>query len=80
MISTRSRTTSTNYKNQFKPEYEPQVYRLNAATLDSFIETSNLSSKQAALLNRASNSEILLTNLIFFTTFMISATYGATTG
>lgn len=52
-----------NYKNQFKPaEYEPQVYRLNAAILDSFIETSNLSSKQAALLNRASNSEILLTN------------------
>ena len=51
-----------NYKNQFQPKHNPQVYRLNAAILEDFIETTKLSSKQAALINRAINSEILLTN------------------
>lgn len=51
-----------NYKNQFQPKHDLQVYRLNAAIIEDFIETTKLSSKQAALLNRAINSEILLTN------------------
>jgi CRISPR-associated endonuclease/helicase Cas3 len=50
------------YKTQFNPKYDPQIYRLNAALLEDFIETNQLPSKQAGLLNRADNSEILLTN------------------
>ncbi len=50
------------YKTQFHPKYDPQIYRLNAALLEDFIETNQLPSKQAGLLNRADNSEILLTN------------------
>ncbi|MBW4651194.1 MAG: type I-D CRISPR-associated helicase Cas3' [Kastovskya adunca ATA6-11-RM4] len=50
------------YKNKFQPEYDPQIYRLNAAILEEFIETNKLPSKQAGLLNRSDNSEILLTN------------------
>ncbi|MEQ9486671.1 type I-D CRISPR-associated helicase Cas3' [Coleofasciculus sp. F4-SAH-05] len=50
------------YKRKFQPEYDPQIYRLNAAILEEFIETNQLPSKQAGLLNRSDNSEILLTN------------------
>lgn len=50
------------YKDKFQPQYEPQIYRLNAAILEDFIETKKLSSKQAGLLNRSDNAEILLTN------------------
>jgi CRISPR-associated endonuclease/helicase Cas3 len=50
------------YKCKFQPEYDPQIYRLNAAILEEFIETNQLPSKQAGLLNRSDNSEILLTN------------------
>ncbi len=50
------------YKAQFKPEKDPQIYRLNAAILEEFIATNKLSSKLAGLCDRADNSEILLTN------------------
>lgn len=50
------------YKAEFKPPYDPQIYRLNAAILEDFIETKKLSSKLAGLIDRADNSEILLTN------------------
>lgn len=50
------------YKTEFKPVNDPQVYRLNAAILEDFIETKKLSSKLAGLIDRADNSEILLTN------------------
>jgi CRISPR-associated endonuclease/helicase Cas3 len=50
------------YKAQFKPEKDPQIYRLNAAILEDFITTNKLSSKLAGLCDRADNSEILLTN------------------
>ena len=50
------------YKAQFKPEHDPQIYRLNAAILEEFIATNKLSSKLAGLCDRADNSEILLTN------------------
>jgi CRISPR-associated endonuclease/helicase Cas3 len=50
------------YKDKFHPDYNPQIYRLNAAILEEFIETNKLPSKQAGLLNRSENSEILLTN------------------
>ena len=50
------------YKAQFKPENDPQIYRLNAAILEDFIATNKLSSKLAGLCDRADNSEILLTN------------------
>lgn len=50
------------YKAEFKPAYDPQIYRLNAAILEEFIETQKLSSKLAGLCDRADNSEILLTN------------------
>ncbi|MEG4114958.1 MULTISPECIES: type I-D CRISPR-associated helicase Cas3' [unclassified Microcoleus] len=50
------------YKAQFKPENDPQIYRLNAAILEDFITTNKLSSKLAGLCDRADNSEILLTN------------------
>jgi CRISPR-associated endonuclease/helicase Cas3 len=52
----------TGYKAQFKPENDPQIYRLNAAILEDFIATNKLSSKLAGLCDRADNSEILLTN------------------
>lgn len=52
----------TGYKAQFKPEKDPQIYRLNAAILEDFITTNKLSSKLAGLCDRADNSEILLTN------------------
>lgn len=51
-----------NYKKQFQPKYDPQIYRLNAAILEDFIATNRSSSKLAGLLNIADNSEILLTN------------------
>lgn len=51
-----------NYKKQFQPQYDPQIYRLNAAILEDFIATNRLSSKLGGLLNIADNSEILLTN------------------
>lgn len=50
------------YKIQFKPAKDLQIYRLTAAILEEFIETNKLSSKLAGLLDRADNSEILLTN------------------
>ena len=50
------------YKAEFKPPKNPQIYRLNAAILEEFIETKKLSSKLAGLCDRADNSEILLTN------------------
>ncbi len=50
------------YKAEFKPPNDPQIYRLNAAILEEFIETKKLSSKLAGLCDRANNSEILLTN------------------
>lgn len=50
------------YKDKFQPQNDPQIYRLNAAILEDFIETKKLPSKQAGLLNRSDNSEILLTN------------------
>jgi CRISPR-associated endonuclease/helicase Cas3 len=50
------------YKALFKPENDPQIYRLNAAILEDFIATNKLSSKLAGLCDRADNSEILLTN------------------
>ncbi|MFM6191869.1 type I-D CRISPR-associated helicase Cas3' [Planktothrix sp.] len=51
-----------NYKTQFQPDYDPQIYRLNGSILDDFIETNQLPSRQQALINRTDNSEILLTN------------------
>ena len=50
------------YKKLFQPQNDPQIYRLNAAILEDFIETKKLSSKLAGLIDRADNSEILLTN------------------
>jgi CRISPR-associated endonuclease/helicase Cas3 len=50
------------YKAEFKPAYDPQIYRLNAAILEDFIETNKLSSKLAGLCDRTDNYEILLTN------------------
>lgn len=50
------------YKDIFGPDYDPQIYRLTGATLENFIETHRLPSKQQAILNRSDNSEILLTN------------------
>lgn len=50
------------YKKKFLPQYDPQIYRLNAAILEDFIEAKKLSSKLVGLEDRAMNSEILLTN------------------
>jgi len=50
------------YKAQFQPKYDPQIYRLTGATLEDFIETNNLPSKQQGIVDRVDNSEILLTN------------------
>ncbi len=51
-----------NYKALFNPDYNPQIYRLTGATLEDFVETRKLSSKQQGIIDRADNSEILLTN------------------
>jgi len=50
------------YKTQFQPKYDPQVYRLTGATLADFVETNQLPSKQQGIIDRVDNSEILLTN------------------
>jgi len=50
------------YKANFNPQYDPQIYRLSATILEDCMETNNLPSKQSGLLNRADNSEILITN------------------
>lgn len=50
------------YKEVFNPRFDPQIYRLNAAILEDFIATNPLYSKLAGLIDRADNSEILLTN------------------
>ncbi|CAN1211674.1 Helicase ATP-binding domain-containing protein [Tumidithrix helvetica PCC 7403] len=51
-----------NYKSQFQPKYDPQIYRLTGATLEDFVETNRLPSKQQGIIDRVNNSEILLTN------------------
>lgn len=50
------------YKQQFQPDFNPQVYRLTGATLEDFVLTNRLSSKQQGIINLTDNSEILLTN------------------
>ncbi|MEM9819016.1 MAG: type I-D CRISPR-associated helicase Cas3' [Cyanobacteria bacterium P01_D01_bin.6] len=51
------------YKTAFAPkEYDPQIFRLTGATLENFVETHQLPSKQQGILDRSDNSEILLTN------------------
>jgi CRISPR-associated endonuclease/helicase Cas3 len=50
------------YKCEFNPKYEPQIFRLTGSTLENFVETNRLPSKQQGILNRTDNSEILLTN------------------
>jgi len=50
------------YKAAFKPKRNPQIYRLTGATLEDFVETNQLPSKQQGIINRVDNSEILLTN------------------
>jgi CRISPR-associated endonuclease/helicase Cas3 len=51
-----------NYKGSFNPKYDPQIYRLNASILEDFIASNRINSKLIALIDRADNSEILLTN------------------
>ena len=50
------------YKEKFQPKYDPQIYRLTGATLEDFVETNQLPSKQQGIIDRSDNSEILLTN------------------
>jgi CRISPR-associated endonuclease/helicase Cas3 len=50
------------YKGKFQPKYDPQIFRLTGATLEDFVETNQLSSKQQGIVNLTDNSEILLTN------------------
>jgi CRISPR-associated endonuclease/helicase Cas3 len=50
------------YKNEFTPKYDPQIFRLTGSTLENFVETNQLPSKQQGILDRSENSEILLTN------------------
>jgi CRISPR-associated endonuclease/helicase Cas3 len=50
------------YKAKFQPKYDPQIYRLTSATLEDFVETKQLPSKQQGIIDRVDNSEILLTN------------------
>jgi CRISPR-associated endonuclease/helicase Cas3 len=50
------------YKGKFLPKYDPQIYRLTGASLERFVETNQLSTKQQGIINRLNNSEILLTN------------------
>lgn len=51
-----------NYKEKFQPKYDPQIYRLTGATLENFVETNQLPTKQQGIIDRSDNSEILLTN------------------
>lgn len=51
-----------NYKMLFNPDYDPQICRLTGATLENFVETKKLPSKQQGIINLTDNSEILLTN------------------
>ena len=51
-----------NYKTEFQPKHDPQIYRLTGATLENFVDTNSLPSKQQGLINLVDNSEILLTN------------------
>lgn len=51
-----------NYKETFNPKFDPQIYRLTGATLEDFVVTNQLSSKQQGIIDRVDNSEILLTN------------------
>jgi CRISPR-associated endonuclease/helicase Cas3 len=51
-----------NYKTEFQPKHDPQIYRLTGATLENFVDTNSLPSKQQGLINLVGNSEILLTN------------------
>lgn len=50
------------YKEDFKPEKDPQIYRLNKAILEEFILTNKLPSKQSGIINLSEQAEILLTN------------------
>jgi CRISPR-associated endonuclease/helicase Cas3 len=50
------------YKEKFQPKFDPQIYRLTGATLEDFVATNRLSSKQQGIIDRVDNSEILLTN------------------
>ncbi|WP_373540350.1 type I-D CRISPR-associated helicase Cas3' [Chamaesiphon sp.] len=50
-----------NYKTEFH-KHDLQIYRLTGATLENFVETNSLPSKQQGLINLVDNSEILLTN------------------
>lgn len=50
------------FKDEFQPENDPQIYRLNAAILEDFISTNQLPSKQSGLINLSNQAEILLTN------------------
>ncbi|MGB3493811.1 MAG: type I-D CRISPR-associated helicase Cas3' [Elainellaceae cyanobacterium] len=51
------------YKANFDPkDYDPQIFRLTGTTLENFVETHQLPSKQQGILDRSDNSEILLTN------------------
>jgi len=50
------------YKETFQPKYDPQIYRLTGSTLEGFVETNQLPSKQQGIIDRSDNSEILLTN------------------
>ncbi|MDM9582225.1 type I-D CRISPR-associated helicase Cas3' [Nostoc sp. GT001] len=50
------------YKDEFQPKKNPQIYRLNAAILEDFIETNKLPTKQSGLTNLSNQAEILLTN------------------
>jgi CRISPR-associated endonuclease/helicase Cas3 len=51
-----------NYKAQFQPEYDPQIFRLTGAGLEDFVATNKLPSKQQGIIELTDNSEILLTN------------------
>lgn len=50
------------YKDIFKPKYEPQIKRLNAAILEKFVATGQMSSKRDGIEDFSTNYEILLTN------------------
>jgi CRISPR-associated endonuclease/helicase Cas3 len=50
------------YKEMFQPKYDPQIYRLTGTTLEDFVATNQLPSKQQGIIDRVNNSEILLTN------------------
>jgi CRISPR-associated endonuclease/helicase Cas3 len=50
------------YKQEFQPEKDPQIYRLNARILEEYIATNQLPTKQSGLVNASNQAEILLTN------------------